>query len=301
MTLIGLAALAGQGAIAVASSTGTSAPEPQKTGGIVYGFGATENGSMPLHLDLYAPQSPCTSPRPAVVFIHGGGFVERSNSGNAVPTIAAALAAEGIATLSIQYRLQGDRPAASPRYAKFPEDFRKADPDRFGARSAAAAAAAEDTVAAMNWLAVKGKEFCLDSGRVGLWGASAGAMTALNVAYALDDFGIDAPRPRAVVDYYGQLFLDGVMDLGEPPLLIVHGDADEVVSPSAATALAKSSAAAGIPFAHTTIRGGGHGFGPLGFFSIRPGGASMAQAHARFVARHMFDGTPDYVVQTLDR
>src|SRR5919201_1654085 len=60
-------------------------------------------GSRPLRLDLYRPQTPGAGRSPAMVWIHGGGFV--SGSRGDMEGYATALAQRGWTAVSIDYRL----------------------------------------------------------------------------------------------------------------------------------------------------------------------------------------------------
>ena len=98
--------------LAVAAVVAPSAPaQADVQRGIVYGHGrvtAPAPGAAPLRLDLYLPAAPAAVPRPVAVLIHGGGFMRRSRTDPNSVRIARALAAQGIAAASIDYRLSAD-------------------------------------------------------------------------------------------------------------------------------------------------------------------------------------------------
>ena len=50
---------------------------------VIYGSGLTTSGAVNLLLDIYQPDGPCTTPRPFVVGIHGGGFTGGKKSASA--------------------------------------------------------------------------------------------------------------------------------------------------------------------------------------------------------------------------
>jgi acetyl esterase/lipase len=66
---------------------------------IVYGIA----DEQPLLLDLYRPAAPAATPRPAVVFVHGGGWAAGDKRDFGVG--AQALARQGYVALSVNYRL----------------------------------------------------------------------------------------------------------------------------------------------------------------------------------------------------
>ena len=106
-------------------------------------------------------------------------------------------------------------------------------------------AASEDATTAHRWMVQNAADLQLDTTRIAVGGLSAGAITSLNLAYCLDDFGIvDLPEIGAVIDLAGALyeFVDH-METGEAPLIIVHGEADTVVDFSHGEALAAQALA----------------------------------------------------------
>ncbi|KIF75678.1 esterase [Streptomyces sp. 150FB] len=101
-----------------------------------------------LRLDLYRPD--IDGPVPAVVHLHGGGWSRGDKAANAEVRLAP-LAAHGVAVLSVEYRLVPE--------VVFPAPVR-------------------DVKAAVRWTRAHGAEYGLLTDRIGLWGASAGAMLA---------------------------------------------------------------------------------------------------------------------------
>lgn len=127
----------------------------------------------------------------------------------------------------------------------------------------------------------------VDPSRIGAAGHSLGAVTALSLGYNECCFD---PRVGAVVAVSGvpNVTRSGrFFTLPPVPLLLVHGDADDVV-PYVGSALA--FAAAGSPKYLLTVVGGDHGFGLAG----RPGtqalvGAAVGQAVVDFFDRYLKD------------
>ena len=90
------------------------------TEGIVFGQGrvnAPAAGRVDLRLDLYEPLTRSNGRRPAVLLIHGGGFVGGSRDQPDLVRVARGLAERGTVVLSIDYRLLGQQPVPSPRVA----------------------------------------------------------------------------------------------------------------------------------------------------------------------------------------
>ena len=277
LTAAGLDAALGGQAAAVVDGTDVVT-------GIEYGRGATRRGDRPLRLDLYRPDAVCTAPRPLVVMIHGGGFRRGARDHPPWPGFATDLAAAGYVAASIDYRLQGDDPVPSPPFAAMWPDWRSRQPGRAAAGSRArrrrlqaraAVSAFEDTAVAIHWLRDNAAGHCIDPGRIALWGASAGAITALQTAYALDDYGIWMPTFTAVVDLWGGLPVDVHLEPGEAPLFIVHGTRDTVV-PYRETLLIEARAReVGVPVEVHAIEGAGHGFKAIDIRTRTVDGATL--------------------------
>lgn len=196
-----------------------------------------EAGGVPLRFDHYRPVQ-ATGATPAVVFVHGGGWMRGDPSqaaGNALH-----FAREGIATVSISYRLA---PAS-----RFPAPL---DDVRHGLR----------------WVRAHAGELGIDPERLALLGVSAGAHLAVlaHLAHDIADLAPDLPGPlrevsesvRCVIAHYGPYdigrrrsdMVDALM--GErvedaewtrrasplahaaratAPILLIHGTADQLVS-----------------------------------------------------------------------
>jgi acetyl esterase/lipase len=115
---------------------------------------ATVDGTD-LDLDVWLPNRDTTRPVPAVVFVHGGGFVKGSRSETP----------------------QWDRWLNDAGYAVFDVGYRLAPPARWDQ-------AAADVTCALTWLRSNAGRYGVDPDRVALGGRSAGGNLALRVAYA---------------------------------------------------------------------------------------------------------------------
>ena len=123
----------------------------------------------PLTLDLYQPKA--AAPRPAIVFIHGGGWsagdARHSRSFSDLPTALAGLAAKGFVVVSVNYRLSGA--------AKFPAPL-------------------QDVKSALRWLRGHAGDYGIDTTRIMVWGEDAGGHLA---ALAATSCGVSAFEPTA--------------------------------------------------------------------------------------------------------
>lgn len=194
-----------------------------------------------LKLDVWAPREPI-SRAPVVMFLYGGSWSsgDRGDYG----FVGRAFAAHGFVTVIPNYRL-----VPQVRFPLFIED---------GAR-------------AMRWTHDHIGEFGGDPGRIAFSGHSAGAyigaMLALDRHY-LADAGVDPAIVRAAAllsgpyDFYpftGQSARDALgrwprpretqpidfVRADAPPMLLMHGSADTVVSPHNSRRLAAALTAAG--------------------------------------------------------
>ncbi len=251
------------------SAAGDPVYDVRVTEGIVYGHGevlSPSPGLKPLLLDLYEPISPTTPDRrPVVLVIHGGAFMFGSRQFPPWVGIATELAKYGYVVASIDYRLSVDDPVVSERVlAALP-------PVIPGDVSLWATAAVEDGLTALEWLFDNSDTLYLDPTRLGVMGSSAGAATAIHLAYTVPDYGLDMPSLSYVVDFFGfpvippgdPIAAANHLETGEPPLFIVHGTEDSTVPIAAAQLLANRADDQGVPYEFHAIPGLGHGLDEL--------------------------------------
>jgi acetyl esterase/lipase len=231
-------------------------------------------GTRQMHLDLYLPKKPSATPMPAVVYIHGGGWVNGSKI--AFRRQAAYMATKGYAGACIEYRLSGE--------AKYP-------------------AAIYDSKAAVRWVRANAKKYNIDPERIAAAGGSAGghlvallgttadnpaydsnegvtgvsskvaAVGAFNPAVDLVDFGqrMDADATNSVTAFLNASY-KAKADLWKAasptyqvtaksaPFLFLHGDADPTVPYKQSTEMMQKLKAAGVRAEIFTAPGAKHGF-----------------------------------------
>jgi acetyl esterase/lipase len=266
------------------SFTGAGGPLPDRLppGGTATVTYCTRQGAK-LAMDLYAPPAGAVRPAPAVLYVHGGGFVLGDRklgglggglanaAGALLPQLRAALNRRGFLVASIDYRL----PPGSPWPAQL-----------------------QDASCAVRFLRVHAGVLGIDPGRIGAWGSSAGGTLVALLGLA----GVDGGQPagqssavQAVVDMFGAADL---VDLGDsarfpravawialggaarvrraasplahvpasrpaagnlPPFLLLHGTDDQDIRPRHSQELARRLAAAGVPVRLVLVQGAGHG------------------------------------------
>lgn len=280
--------------------TPSPTPAPTPTGSqsnytllsdIKYGEGATATGSVDLLLDIYQPEAICTSPRPTIFYVHGGGFIIGNKADSIVSALAPLITAEGFNFVSIDYRLAGDRPVLSPAFSEVGQayiDEGIIEPD--APLYEPIMASFEDGVTALNWMEDNAAQYCLDMDRLGYWGSSAGTFVTLQIAYALDQFDIERPEPRFVNSWWGVLLREADLGAGEAPFLILHRENDPVVPFRDSEELAARADEVGVPYSFYTLLGAGHGFDT----SNQAQTEAAVQVSIDFAVAQLTGGTPVY-------
>jgi acetyl esterase/lipase len=252
-------------------------------------------GGRALHLDLYLPKSG-SGPFPAVVYIHGGGWVNGKK--NAFQKQAAYMATKGYVGACIEYRLSGE--------AIYP-------------------AALDDSKAAVRWLRANAAKYRIDADRIGAAGGSAGghlvamlgttgdmpafegksgnpgfssrvrAVAAFNPAVDLVSFGKLAPgnSESSVYKFLGCTYAANpkLWAMATPvthvskksaPTLFLHGTADTLVPYQQSVDMMEKLKAAGVHAEIFTGEGGKHGF-----FNKPPFYEPATKRMEEFFAKHL--------------
>lgn len=259
--------------------------------------------STGLQLDAWIPSWPARESFPALVIVHGGGWVGGRKSEYA--KIGPAVARQGFAAFSIDYQLAT---AAQPAYP----------------------AAVRDVLDAVAWVRAHAAGFGVDPHRIGLLGDSAGAHLALLAAMSPDlvrpaepvaavagwsgpyDLVTWRPDPavlggtgyRLLSDmrwFLGCTSLDDpacliteiaasparVVKAGDPPMLLAtsdeYGPGCEIILPSQTTAMAQAARSVGVRVRTDVLHVCGHATGyaahelgpTLGFFRSALGGPAQ--------------------------
>jgi acetyl esterase/lipase len=143
----------------------------------------------------------------------------------------------------------------------------------------------EDTLGSIEWINEIADANDFDIAGVALLGASAGAVTAINFEYVLDDLGIATPDVGAVVALWGAIGLSGdagatVVTVDEAPIIMVHGTEDTVVSyEGGSLRIANRATAIGLPNELIANVGAGHSFSDNDLFVLEtPAGSGVTQA-----------------------
>ncbi len=233
-------------------------------------------------LDVYAPAA-ATGPLPVVVFFYGGGWSSGYRGGYAF--VARALVAKGFVVVVPDYRLVPE--------VRFP-------------------AFVDDGAAAIRWTVDHVAQFGGDPTRIAVAGHSAGAHIALlltldrhylaragasgaikaavGLAGPYDFLPFDAP---SAIEAFGQVPDPQVTQpihfvrRDAPPVLLMNGDADDVVRPRNATALAAALHRVGAPAEVAMYEGLGHTGILLALSKPFRGKADVLATMTRFLHQHV--------------
>lgn len=221
------------------------------TTGLQYGSAPDLNNSpAALKLDLYQPAGDAVAKRPAVIWVHGGGYSRGDKAAGPAAILATRFAKLGYVAVSINYRLLApERCDAGGGIA--PACF------------SAAVEAVHDAQAAVRWLRAHAATYAIDPDRIGIGGESAGGITATGVGVSADRAGESgnpgyASNVRAWVSISGGLPGGIFVDATDAPGLLFAGTADRTVPYQWSVDTATAMRNAGVPVVLKTLEGAGH-------------------------------------------
>lgn len=218
------------------------------TTGITYGNALDQSGNpVTLQLDAYRPTGDTVTKRPAIVWVHGGGFSGGNRTSGEIVDQATTFAKKGYVNVSITYRLT---PGGCSAGGVTPQCL------------IAIRDAQHDAQAAVRFLRANAATYGVDASRIAIGGTSAGAITALNVAAAPDDPG-ESGNPGfssavgAAVSLSGSKIY-GQFEKTDGSILMFHGTEDTLVPYQWAVNTLNEAQAAGVVSYLTTYPGEGH-------------------------------------------
>lgn len=189
-----------------------------------------------LDLDVYEPTGDTETARPLIIWAHGGSFIGGSKTDPDVVTLSNEFAKKGYVCASMEYRL-----------GMWPIDSSNA--------IMAVLRGVQDMKAAIRFFykdKATNDTYKIDTTRIFIGGSSAGAITALHLAYLDKDCEVDPYIPLAtlnslggmegdsgnpgyssdvqgVINLAGALASYGWIESGDVPFCSLHGDSDGTV------------------------------------------------------------------------
>ncbi len=233
-------------------------------------------------LDLYLPHGPARSDRPAVVFIHGGGFTGGDKAEYRSASVSADLARAGYVVVSCNYVL-----GPKTKEGVWPQNI-------------------ADCREAVRWVRGHAKELGVNPDRIAVAGGSAGGYLALMVGLSDDKTGPGgdpkaavSAKVAAVIDLYGVVNFskhgkgdvpgasaaeqaaylpENQCDRADPPVLILHGTADTTVDIRQSMDMAAALAKAKVAHELIVVEGAPH------TFDLHPKGTGWTRVTVRWAA-----------------
>lgn len=217
---------------------------------IKYGYNTNSSGAVDsLKLDIYYPVGDIITSRPVVFVAHGGNFLGGSKTGTDVKPLAQDLARMGYIAVSINYRVgMTGFPLPGPDSSDATESVMRA---------------VQDGRAAVRFMRksfeVGGNPYGIDTSKLFFSGVSAGGFIGLQMAYLdkMSEFptyidtvgkpgltgGLEgnsgspgySSQIHGVINICGALGDTAWMEVGDEPLLSLHGDNDATVPYGSAT------------------------------------------------------------------
>ncbi|MCW2991468.1 MAG: symbB [Solirubrobacterales bacterium] len=221
----------------------------------VFGHIAVDRGlrygpAAPLLLDLYRPRGDRRSRRPAMVWVHGGGFAGGTRTHRTLRSLALGSARRGYVSIAIDYRILS------------PSGCAVSDP----ACLSVAIEDQHDVQAAVRWLRRNAARYRVDPARIAVGGTSVGGILSYLVGTRPDDPGESgnagwSSRVRAFVSIAGGFpgpDGGGYPSAGDAPGLLFHGTHDRTTPFSWSIDATRALRAAGVPATLQLIPRGQH-------------------------------------------
>jgi acetyl esterase/lipase len=196
-----------------------------------------------LRLDVYSPDGDSLTDRPVILWMHGGGFRPGNDKSQSyIVRMANEFARRGYVCISLDYRVR-----ANP------------GEDKKGTLSDAL----EDAMKGLEWIRENSESLKIDKNKIFVGGGSAGGRLATNLCYK--DGDADHPWDKSgiigLVNLWGSPDDTWTLyetDPADPPTIIVHGTADELVPYKNSEILVRELQKNRIRHELVTLEGAGH-------------------------------------------
>lgn len=222
-------------------------PAASVTVGITYASGRPDlvtGDPVDLHLDVSAPTKDTVTNRPAILWIHGGGFRVGSRAG--LDSVATEYSRRGYVSIPVDYRLDPGNRCQDVQDGKIRPEQLEAETARC---LAAIDAAQADTATAVAWVRSHAAQLGIDPDRIVAAGFSAGAVTATHLGERQNGAGgpVDpTTRVSAVLAASGCNYELDTIDASDAPISMLASQFDQAVPFGCSTAVVDRSTALGI-------------------------------------------------------
>ncbi|MFD0857571.1 alpha/beta hydrolase [Roseovarius aquimarinus] len=195
---------------------------------IVYGHASLNGAKVALPAGLYLPDGAADKPPPLFVWFHAGAFKFGSHDMKIAHKLGRRLTQAGIAVASVGYRLRALEGDLSETLRANLEGFqaRRAGLIRSGLCGERSLAALEDGLAFLDWADRNAAKYGWGVERVA-GGASAGGITAFNLAFSPPALGLTQPRLDGIFATSGGYDYPDLVDTNDRVVALAQHDPDD--------------------------------------------------------------------------
>jgi len=193
-----------------------------------YALNAHPNEKKSWLFDLYRPKDDGSSPRPLIIWMHGGGFKFGTKEAKGIQLWSKSFAQRGYVCVAINYRLSKKNPLFDF------DEFKKSCYN-----------GVQDVKMAVEYFKLHHMEYNIDTNKIILAGNSAGGLIALQATYSTDaelakmaDVADTSANKQGLLKIAGVInFWGGIFDLdwlknARVPIVSVLGSKDNLVPPT---------------------------------------------------------------------
>jgi len=205
--------------------------------------GESKTEMRPLYMDIFSPAGDTVKQRPAIIFMHSGGFLLGSRQNDDMIALCDSFARRGYVTATIDYRLG----MGSTIYRFLGLIIGAKVDETNGYR--AFYRAMQDSRAAIRFMKKNETKYGIDTTKIFLYGSSAGAILSIQNLYLdktaeIDSAAFKTPslgnpdaigfsgfgaKSNAAVALWGSLQKPELIENENTPIFLAHGTADDVV------------------------------------------------------------------------